>query len=103
MNVLQAIQAFFTANPTFPFLLREKVAQKANDDGGEIVPMALLAMQVVDQEGNSSVPPLSMAGKYRFKPDGTFQLWNADQNKFHTITVTGAAQAETISVGAGEA
>lgn len=42
-------------------------------------------------------------GKYRFKTDGTFQLWNVDQSLFHTITVTGLAGAETLSIAAGEA
>lgn len=44
----------------------------------------------------------SVAGKYRFKPDGSFQLWNADQSKFHTLTLTGLAGAETLSIAAGE-
>jgi hypothetical protein len=44
----------------------------------------------------------TVAGKYRFKDDGSFQLWNADQNKFHTITITGAAGAEVPTIAAGE-
>lgn len=59
---------------------------------------------------SNTVPPnvvayalKTVAGKYRFKDDGTFQLWNADQNLFHSITIAGAAGAEVINIGAGEA
>ncbi len=45
----------------------------------------------------------TVAGKYRIKDDGSWQLWNADQSLFHTITVSGAAGAETFSIAAGEA
>jgi hypothetical protein len=45
---------------------------------------------------------LTVAGKYRIKGDGTFQLWNGTQNKWHAITVSGAAGAEVLSIGAGE-
>lgn len=42
---------------------------------------------------------------FRFKTTGTttyLQLYNADQNKYHTIFVQGGAGVETISLGAGE-
>jgi hypothetical protein len=45
---------------------------------------------------------LTIAGKYRIKTDGTFQLWNNTQSKWHTFTITGAAGAEVLSIGAGE-
>jgi len=45
----------------------------------------------------------TVAAKYRIKSDGTIQLWNADQSLFHTLTITGAAGAETLSIAAGEA
>jgi hypothetical protein len=38
----------------------------------------------------------------RIKIDGSFQLWNPDQSKFHTISVAGAAGAEYLTIGAGE-
>lgn len=43
-----------------------------------------------------------VTGHYRFKSDGSFQLYNADQTKYHTLTVTGTAGAESLSIGAGE-
>ena len=45
----------------------------------------------------------TVAGKYRIKADGTFQIWNADQSLFHTLTLSGAAGAETLGISAGEA
>ncbi len=45
---------------------------------------------------------LTVAGKYRIKGDGTFQLWNATQSKWHTLAITGAAGAEALTIGAGE-
>lgn len=45
---------------------------------------------------------ITFAGHWRVKADGTPQFWNADQNKFHTITVTGLAGLENISISAGE-
>jgi hypothetical protein len=45
---------------------------------------------------------LTVAGKYRIKGDGTFQLWNATQSKWHTVTIAGAAGAEVFQIGAGE-
>ena len=45
---------------------------------------------------------LTVAGHYRIKSDGSFQLWNATQSKWHTITITGAVGAEAISIAAGE-
>lgn len=44
----------------------------------------------------------TVAGKYRIKDDGSFQLWNATQNKFHSITVSGAAGEEVLNIAAGE-
>jgi hypothetical protein len=38
----------------------------------------------------------------RIKTDGSFQLWNPDQSKFHTISVAGTAGAEYLVIGAGE-
>lgn len=46
--------------------------------------------------------PSEVAGKYRFKLDGTFQLWNATQSKWHSLTISGAAGAEELGIGAGE-
>lgn len=40
---------------------------------------------------------LTKAGKYRFTSDGTFELWNATQNKWQILTATGAAGAETTT------
>lgn len=38
----------------------------------------------------------------RIKTDGSFQLWNPTQSKFHTISVSGAAGEEVLEIGAGE-
>ena len=46
--------------------------------------------------------PITFAGHWRVKADGTFQLWNPDQSLWHTLQVRGAAGAEYITVGAGE-
>jgi hypothetical protein len=40
-----------------------------------------------------------VAGKYRFKADGTFQLWNDDQMGFQSISVHGDAGEEYIEIG----
>lgn len=45
----------------------------------------------------------TVAAKYRFKADGTVELWNPDQNLFHPLTIAGAAGAEILNIGAGEA
>lgn len=45
---------------------------------------------------------LTVAGHYRFKSDGSFQLWNATQSKWHTVGITGTAGAEAIQIAAGE-
>lgn len=47
--------------------------------------------------------PRTVAAKYRIKTDGAFQLWNADQTKWHTLTLSGAAGAEQLNIAAGEA
>jgi len=49
-----------------------------------------------------SYVPRTTAGKYRFKIDGSLQLWNATENKWHTLTISGAPGAEVLSIGAGE-
>lgn len=44
----------------------------------------------------------TVSGKYRLKADGTFQLWNATESKWHSLAISGATGAEVISIGAGE-
>ena len=39
----------------------------------------------------------------RIKADGTLQIWNPDQSTFHSLLVRGAAGAEYLEIGAGEA
>ena len=41
-------------------------------------------------------------GKYRFKADGTFELWNPTQGLWQSLTLTGAAGLEGINFGTGE-
>ena len=45
---------------------------------------------------------LTVAGQYRIRTDGGFQLWNATQSKWHTLAISGAAGAEVLTIGAGE-
>jgi len=45
--------------------------------------------------------PLVLDGM-RITADGFLQLWNSDQNKYHTILVQGDAGAEYMTIGAGE-
>ena len=44
----------------------------------------------------------TVATKYRIKGDGSFQLWNPDQSKWHTLSLSGAAGAELLTIGDGE-
>lgn len=46
---------------------------------------------------------LTVAGKYRIKANGTFELWNADQAAWCALTVAGALGAEILNIAAGEA
>ena len=46
---------------------------------------------------------LTVAGHYRIKSDGSLQLWNPTQSKFHTLSLSGTAGAELLTIGAGEA
>ncbi|MDR3721804.1 MAG: hypothetical protein P4L00_09410 [Candidatus Acidoferrales bacterium] len=45
---------------------------------------------------------LTVAGQYRIQSDGSFQLWNAAQSKWHTLAINGAAGVEVLTIGAGE-
>jgi hypothetical protein len=50
-------------------------------------------------------PPESdftLAGKMRVKADGSLQLWNPDQSKWHSLSIGGEAGGEYIMIGAGE-
>jgi hypothetical protein len=49
-----------------------------------------------------SYAPRTVAGKYRIKTDGSLQLWNATENQWHSLTISGAPGAEVLSIGAGE-
>lgn len=45
----------------------------------------------------------TVAGKYRIKDNGTFQLWNTTQSAWHTLTITGPVGAEALEIAAAEA
>jgi hypothetical protein len=47
-------------------------------------------------------PPVTFPGSWRVKSDGTFQFWNPDQSKWHTLLVHGGVGAEYLTIGAGE-
>jgi hypothetical protein len=84
--------------------------------GGPSLPATNLVTSVFARQGavvavtgdytlNQIAPPLSnwtLPGKLRVKADGSFQLWNADQSKWHTLQIHGGAGAEYITIGAGE-
>jgi|SRR4030095_15172563 hypothetical protein len=58
-----------------------------------------------DYSLNQIAPPIinwTLPGKLRVKSDGSFQLWNPDQSKWHTLQIKGSAGAEYITIGAGE-
>lgn len=50
----------------------------------------------------AQVGGLPVSTFFRIKSDGSFQLYNTDQSKWHTLTVRGTAGAEYITIGAGE-
>jgi hypothetical protein len=52
--------------------------------------------------GGGFTPPVTFPGSWRVKADGTFQLWNPDQSKWHTLLVHGLVGAEYLTIGAGE-
>lgn len=41
-------------------------------------------------------------GKFRIKTDGTFQLYNPDSAKYHTLSLSGNNGSVTIIISAGE-
>lgn len=41
--------------------------------------------------------------KFRIKTDGTFQLYNPDSAKYHTLSLSGNNGSVTIIISAGEA
>lgn len=53
--------------------------------------------QIFPPEANFTLP-----AKLRIKTDGSLQLWNPDQSKWHTLLIGGAAGGEYITIGAGE-
>ena len=52
--------------------------------------------------GTGDVTVAVASSLFRVKSDGSFQLWNPDQSKWHTLQVRGAAGGEYITIGAGE-
>ena len=48
------------------------------------------------------VANFTLPGSVRIKADNSFQIWNPDQNKWHTLLVRGAADAMYITIGPGE-
>jgi hypothetical protein len=58
--------------------------------------------QIVLPDADGTMMLQAVAGKYRLKADGTFQLYNATTAKYHSLTLTGAEGAVEMSFGAGE-
>lgn len=52
--------------------------------------------------GLSSIELPFITDFMRIKATGELQVWNSDQNKYHTLLVQGSAGAEYITIGAGE-
>ena len=46
--------------------------------------------------------PFTVPNGIRIKPDGSVQLWNPDQSKWHSLQIRGSAGGEYITIGAGE-
>lgn len=42
--------------------------------------------------------PGKVAEKYRFKPDGTFQFWNSDQNEWFELKISGGVSEEFTEI-----
>lgn len=53
-------------------------------------------------EGGSNTLPWTEAGKFRFKADGSFQLYNGTTSKYHTLSLSGPEGSVVIDIGAGE-
>lgn len=67
----------------------------------EIIDLAsIVAMSVTDPDARYAQKMVT--AKYRFKDDGTFELWNADQNLWQAVTVSGLAGFEVLNIGVGE-
>jgi hypothetical protein len=67
---------------------------------GDIV--AAIGDYTLDQIG-APVANWILPAHLRIKADGSFQLWNPDQSKWHTLLVHGLAGAEYLTIGIGEA
>lgn len=90
------------ANPSYPAPQElERVSSKAQPNG-------YASLGADGKVPSAQLPDLSLkaekqvAARYRFKADGTFQLWNPDQNKWCAVTVGGTAGNEVLRIGAGE-
>lgn len=53
----------------------------------------------LDGQDIANMLPREVVGKYRFKIDGTFQLWNANDLAYRTITIAGAGNAVHFEIG----
>lgn len=70
----------------------------------QIIPLLTAILATGGSSGASTGGAASsVAGKYRFKADGTFQLYNTTTSKYHTLSLSGADGAVTIDIAAGEA
>jgi hypothetical protein len=77
-------------------------ASEAEMEAGEEADLRAMSPLRVAQAIAALSLPSTVAGHYRIKNDGSFQLWNATQSTWHTLVVTGAAGAEALTIGAGE-
>ena len=50
----------------------------------------------------AGIIPRTVAGKYRFKLDGSFQLWSSTSGKFHTLSIDGADGSIEMTFDIGE-
>lgn len=75
----------------------------------EVLPVVELQLVEVITPGPAGTPgdPGTLALPFgtpfmRIKLTGELQIFNPDQNKFHTLLAAGLAGAEYITIGAGE-
>jgi hypothetical protein len=103
------IQTPSEAPVTVAFSAGGTVGSEEAPAGGAVSSVFTRQGDVVAAKGDYTLnqidPPVAawiLPGKIRIKADGSLQLWNSDQNKWHTLSVGGAVGGEYLMIGAGE-
>jgi hypothetical protein len=69
---------------------------------GEFITLGAGTFQVEEDGAQNGLTVNSPSPAYRIQ-DGEVQIWNPDQSLWHTLVIRGAAGAETLAIGPGEA